>query len=96
MTKEEIKNTISDITGFPEVWSFEVYVVTKSVPRLKKMGFVENDSNNLRKVLKDSIVRVLTDRYASPEAEFAPVDCVADNQDKFYVIPQSKEYDPFE
>lgn len=73
---------------------FEVYVITKRKPQLKKMGFVENGENNLRKKLRDSILHLLKEKYGSEEAEYVPADRIADEQRKFYIIPASDSYDP--
>ena len=53
LTGEEIKNLISTIVAEPRMCGFEAYVITKSMPRLKKMGFVEEGENNLRQKLKN-------------------------------------------
>lgn len=73
---------------------FEVYVITKSEPRLKKMGFVENGSDNLRKKLKDSILRILSEKYDADDADYVSADRIADEQRKFYIISTSENYDP--
>ena len=76
------------------MWGFEAYVITKSVPRLKKMGFVEEGENNLRLKLKDTILKILSEKYNGSEADYVSVDRIADEQRKFYIIPTSESYDP--
>lgn len=63
LTGLEIKTLISEITATPKMCGFEVYVITKSEPRLKKMGFVENGADNLRQKLKESILKILSEKY---------------------------------
>ena len=94
LTGEEIKNLISTIVAEPRMCGFEAYVITKSMPRLKKMGFVEEGENNLRQKLKDMIFKILSEKYNGCEAEYVSVDCIADEQRKFYIIPTSEIYDP--
>ena len=95
LTGQEIKRQISEITKDPKQCGFEVYVITKAEPRLKRMGFVETVDNDLRQKLKDSILRILSEKYNSEEAEYVFVDRIADEQKKFYIIPISDDYDPF-
>ena len=54
LSGKEIKELISTITANPGKCGFEVYVITKSNPRLKKMGFVENRKDILLQKLKKS------------------------------------------
>ena len=39
LTGNDIKELIASMTAAPEKCGFEVFVITKSEPRLKKMGF---------------------------------------------------------
>lgn len=94
LTGQEIKSLLSEITATPGMCGFEVFIITKSEPRLKKMGFVENGTNNLRQKLKESILRILTEKYNTTEADYVPADRIADEQQKFYIIPISENYDP--
>lgn len=94
LTGQKIKDLISTITASPQELGFEVYIITKSEPRLKKMGFIENKSDNLHQKLKDSILRILEEKYNASDAEYVPVDRIADEQRKFYIIPTSENYDP--
>lgn len=94
LTGQEIKKLISTITATPKMCGFEVYVITKSEPRLKKMGFVENGADNLRQKLKDTILRILSEKYNSADADYVSADRIADEQRKFYIISTSENYDP--
>lgn len=94
LTGQEIKNLISTITATPRMCGFEVYVITKSEPWLKKMGFVENGSDNLRQKLKDSILKILSEKFNADEADYVSADRIADEQRKFYIISASENYNP--
>lgn len=94
LTGFEIKSLISAITAKPETCGFEVYVITKSEPRLKKMGFVEDETDNLLKKLKTSVLKILSEKYNAEEAEYVSADRIADEQKKFYIIPTSESYNP--
>ena len=94
LTGAEIKSLISIMTAEPKRCGFEVFIITKSEPRLKKMGFVENETNNLRQRLKNSILKVLSEKYISEEEEYVSADRIADEQQKFYIIPTSESYNP--
>lgn len=92
LTGQEIKTLISTIIATPRMCGFEVYVVTKSEPRLKKMGFVENEAENLRQKLKESILRILSEKYNG--ADYVSADRIADEQKKYYIISTSENYNP--
>ena len=95
LTGQDIKMLISKITDKPEMYGFEVYIITKSEPRLKKMGFIEREDNNLRQKLKKSIFKILSDKYNAVDADYyVSADRIADEQKKFYIVSTSKEYDP--
>lgn len=91
---QEIKTLISTITATPRSCGFEVYVITKSEPRLKKMGFVENGTDTLRQKLKNSILNILSEKYNATDADYVSADRIADEQRKFYIISTSENYDP--
>ena len=95
LSEIEVKNLISEITTTPSMCGFEVYVITKSEPRLKKMGFVENGTDNLRQKLKNSILKILSEKYNNAETKYVTADYIADEQHKFYIISTSETYDPF-
>lgn len=94
LTGQKIKEMISTLTAAPNKCGFEVFVITKSDPRLKKMGFIESGENNLRQKLKDSILKILSEKYNSAEADYVSADRIADEQRKFYIVPTSESYDP--
>ena len=94
LTGKEIKDLISTITVNPGMCGFEVYVIAKSEPRLKKMEFVEDGGDNFRQKLKVSVLRTLSDKYNADDADYVSADRIADEQRKFYIIPTSDKYDP--
>lgn len=94
ITDKQVKDLISTITATPGMCGFEVYIITKSEPRLKKMGFIENGVDNLRQKLKDIILKILSEKYNSLEAEYVSADRIADEQRKFYIITTTESYDP--
>lgn len=95
VNKDNIKKIITEIISKPEKCGFEIYAVTKTEPRLKKIGFVENEANNLSLKLKKSIFYILLNEYCSKEAIYETVDNIADEQNKLYMVPTSKNYNPF-
>jgi len=94
LSGQDIKDLISTITATPKMCGFEVYIITKSEPRLKKMGFVENGADNLLQKLKYSILKILSEKYNATDADYVSGDRIADEQKKFYIISTSEEYDP--
>lgn len=94
ITGQQVKDLISKITATPRMCGFEVYVITKSEPRLKKMGFVENGADNLREKLKNTILHILSEKYNSDGADYVSADRIADEQRKFYIITTTESYDP--
>lgn len=95
LTGQQIKDLISSLTVAPQTCGFEVFVITKSEPRLKKMGFYEADGNNFRVKLKKMILGILSDKYNGEDVDYVPADRLADEQRKFYIIDTSEKYDPF-
>ena len=86
-----------------EEYAFEVFILTKDDRKLKKFilyeGAPENRNNteiNFKKKLQLTIADAIKDKYGIETAEYDLVENVADNQNKFYVIPQTDEYKPFE
>ena len=94
LTGKDIKELITSMTAAPEKCGFEVFVITKSEPRLKKMGFYEGENNNLRLKLKTSILNILSSKYNVEDAMYVPADRIADEQRKFYIIETGDDYNP--
>lgn len=85
-----------------EEYVFEAFILMKGNRHLKKFvlyeGKPENRNNteiNFKKKLQNAIVDVIKDKYASETAEYDLVENIADNQNKFYIIPQTNECKPF-
>lgn len=93
-----MKDTISFFAESTEKCGLEVYIVTKSSPRLKRMNLYEGAPGEVKlySVLKDTVIDILRERYLSEDAEYVSADQIADNQHKFYIINQSDEYRPFD
>lgn len=86
-----------------EEYAFEAFIFMKGDRKLKKFvlyeGAPENRNNteiNFKKKLQIAIADVIKGKYGSETAEYDLVENIADNQNKFYVIPQTDEYKPFE
>lgn len=86
-----------------EEYAFEAFILMKGDRKLKKFvlyeGAPENRNNteiNFKKKLQNAIVDVIKGKFGSETAEYDFVENIADNQNKFYVIPQTDEYKPFE
>lgn len=86
-----------------EEYAFEVFILMKGDRKLKKFvlyeGAPENRNNteiNFKKKLQIAIADVIKGKYGIENAEYDLVENVADNQNKFYVIPQTDEYKPFD
>jgi len=50
---------------------------------------------NFKKKLQLSIAESIRRKFADESAEYDHVDNIANNQNKFYVIPQTTDYSPF-
>lgn len=94
LTGQNIKSLITEIITNPEQCGFEVFIITKTDPGLRKMRCRETGEDNLRQKLKDTVFTILNDKYNSDNAEYVSADRIADEQKKFYIISTSEEYDP--
>ena len=86
-----------------EEYAFEVFILMKGNRKLKKFVLYEgapeyrnNTEINFKKKFQIAIADVIKEKYGSETAEYDLVENIADNQNKFYVIPQTEEYMPFE
>ena len=100
MNGDEIKTILQNAIDTPGRCGFEAYLIVKSDPRLKKINFFEgragdNDAGNFRLKIKDMFFEVLKDSFLHPDAQYTEAINVADNQKKFYIVPQDKKYAPF-
>ena len=78
--------------------STAAYIVAKTEPRLRKMILDEGkiNSSNYKHMVRDAILNVLSEKYLNDEVEFVSGENIADNQRKYYMIPQSEKYRPFD
>lgn len=86
-----------------EEYAFESFIMMKGDRKLKKFvlyeGAPENRNNteiNFKKKLQIAIAEVIKGKYGNETAEYDSVENIADNQNKFYIIPQTNDYKPFE
>ncbi len=86
-----------------EEYAFEAFILMKGDRKLKKFILYEgapenrNDTEiNFKKKLQIAVADVIKGKFGSEMAEYDFVENIADNQNKFYVIPQTDEYKPFE
>ena len=86
-----------------EEYAFEAFILMKGERNLKKFVLYEgepekrNDTKvNFKKKLQIAIADIVKDKYGNEAVEYDLVENIADNQNKFYVIPQTDIYKPFE
>jgi len=86
-----------------EEYAFEAFILMKGDRKLKRFVLYEgtpenrNDTEiNFKKKLQIAIADVIKGKFGSETTEYDLVENIADNQNKFYVIPQTDEYKPFE
>lgn len=97
-TAAEIKALLNDIKDNPVHCGFEGFVVMKNEPRLKKLSFDEgrvDSGNNYKTTIKNMIVEAIAEKYLAESAEYISGEYIADNQNKFYIIPMTEAYSPF-
>lgn len=92
MDKETIVEKLKPIVEKPNNCGFEAYLLSRSAPQLKKM----NLSRDLSKTLKKKLIDLIQDNYLSEDSIFADGLDVGDNQNKYYIIEQDSEYNPFD
>ena len=96
--RTDLQNCMHQIISYlfaDEEYAFEVFILMKGDRKLKKFvlyeGAPENRNNteiNFKKKLQIAIADVIKGKYGIENAEYDLVENVADNQNKFYVIPQ--------
>jgi len=99
--KTSIIQEINQIFNDDE-YTFETFILMKGDHALKKFvlfeGLPEDRNNtdiNFKKKLQQAIAGVIIAKFAEESSEYDFVENIADNQNKFYVIPQTDEYRPF-
>lgn len=104
--RNDLQNCIPQVISSlftDEEYAFEAFILMKGDRKLKKFVLYEgapenrNDTEkNFKKKLQIAIADVIKGKFGSETAEYDLVENIADNQNKFYVIPQTDEYKPFE
>lgn len=98
LTSENIKEMLQKAVQNKNECGFAAYIVAKTEPRLRKMILDEGkiNSSNYKHMVRDAILNVLSEKYLNDEVEFVSGENIADNQRKYYMIPQSEKYRPFD
>ncbi len=85
-----------------EEYTFEAFILMKGDHTLKRFVLYEgapqhrNDTSiNFKKKLQLAIAESIKSKFTDESVEYDLVDNIADNQNKFYVIPQTEDYSPF-
>lgn len=99
--KERIKNIIQNIFQ-DEEYGFEVYIEMKSAPILKRFNLSEgrirdknNPEKNFKKKIQLSLEEAIKEKFIETDKKYDMAENVADDQNKFYVITQNEDYNPF-
>lgn len=98
LTSENIKEMLQKAVQNKNECGFAAYIVAKTELRLRKMILDEGkiNSSNYKHMVRDAILNVLSEKYLNDEVEFVSGENIADNQRKYYMIPQSEKYRPFD
>ena len=98
LTSENIKEILQKAVQNKNECGFAAYIVAKTEPRLRKMilDVGKINSSNYKHMVRDAILNVLSEKYLNDEVEFVSGENIADNQRKYYMIPQSEKYRPFD
>lgn len=99
LSEVEIRDVLQQLTQHQGEYGFEVFAIAKTEPRLRKMAFDEgrvDESGNYKHKIKSMMAEIMKEVYLSPDAEYVSSSHIADNQHKFYIIPQINGYSPFE
>lgn len=97
MPKERITTAITEVLDGE--YGFEIYVAMKNgEPNMKKFVLDEgkpNYNNGFKNRIRDDIENAVRSKYLSDDSQYAAGDTIADNQNKYYVIAQEDDYQPF-
>lgn len=97
-TAVEIQALLNNIKDNSVRCGFEGFVVMKTEPKLKKLSFDEgrvDSDNNYKTTIKNMIIEAIAEKYLTESAEYISGEYIADNQNKFYIIPMTEAYSPF-
>lgn len=98
LDQSKIKALLSDFYENQNLCGFDVFVVMKIDPKVKRMSLSENKNNDgktFREVLKDMVFSVIGESYLSDESEYVDGSRLADNQKKLLIINQNGSFTPF-
>lgn len=80
-------------------YGFDVYIAMKNDDQpIKKFILDEGnpaERSGFKQRIRDSIVDTIRSKFLSEESVYAAADALANEQDRFYVMEQSREYEPF-
>ncbi|AGL00592.1 DUF4868 domain-containing protein [Desulfoscipio gibsoniae] len=103
MLKDRILHVINNMFQNTE-YGFEAFVIMKNDNTLKRLVLFEGNPSNLsgqasenfKEKVNTTIAEFIKEKYLADDAEYEPVENIADNQNKFYVIEQTDQYRPFD
>jgi len=93
---EQIKEKIGNFTENKEMCGFEIYAAVKNTAgmfQLKRIAFNESEDDNICLELKSIIIEKIEDECS--QANFSPIENLANDQRGFYFLEQSEAYEPF-
>lgn len=97
MAAEQMKAEIGDL--LQGGYGFDVYIAMKNDTQLiKKFILDEGDPaghNGFKQRIRNSIVDTIRSKFLSEESQYVMADALANEQNRLYVIDQSREYEPF-
>lgn len=96
--EQQIKDQLERLVREPHEFGFTAYAVARTEPHLRRIAFDEQQvdtAESYRHRVKQMIVEVIDKAYLSDDAEYSSGTYAGDNQQKFYMIPQTGEYAPF-
>ena len=92
---DDIKNILSRMIS--DIGGFQAYAVTKEKPRLRTLSLTESGPDGgLKRELRDLIREIIKSKFLSTDADYVAAKYIADEQHKFYIIPQDNDYNPFD
>lgn len=98
--KGSVTEAIKYILSGPE-YAFNAYILMKNTHEIKNFMMYEgspqkqDSSKNLKRKMQLLFAHIIETNYLDSSAEYDSVSNIADNQRKFYVIPQTDEYRQF-
>lgn len=96
--EQQIRDQLERLVREPHEFGFNAYAVARTEPYLRRMAFDEqriDTAENYRHKVKQMVVEVIGEAYLSDDVEYSSGTYAGDNQQKFYMIPQTGEYAPF-